>query len=99
MDPASRGSCEELLAHSYFDTFREEMQDQQPPPVPHHHKHRRRNRRSQAVTSHKSFVHLPVSDVTNIDSTMTLQKLKENLSQACWCWVVFIQIQPDRVTF
>nr|CAB3229502.1 cyclin-dependent kinase-like 1 [Phallusia mammillata] len=64
MDPSARSTCEELLEHSYFDSFREEIKEQQQPQQMHHHhhhRHRRRARRNQVVTNpaHKHFNHFP----------------------------------------
>lgn len=60
MDPRARLTCEELLEHTYFDSFREELESmkEQPQPVhhPHYsHKHHRRRRRNQGVQQHRDF--------------------------------------------
>lgn len=63
LDPSLRKTCEELLEHPYFDSFREEFKDKQlqSPPKPH----RRRTRKNQGVTgaTRKNFAHFPVSAV------------------------------------
>ncbi|XP_076823902.1 cyclin-dependent kinase-like 1 isoform X3 [Clavelina lepadiformis] len=50
MDPNARLTCEELLDHPYFDTFREEIKEQQQQQHIHHHRPhkggRRRNHRN-----------------------------------------------------
>lgn len=74
MDPSARLTCEELLEHTYFDSFREELEslkEQQQQQLIHHHPthRRRRARRTQGVT-HKPFDHFPVSfAVTNFSLT------------------------------
>lgn len=61
MDPSARLTCEELLEHTYFDSFREELEslkEQQQQQMHHHtHKphHRRRGRRTQGVSTHREF--------------------------------------------
>ncbi|XP_076823900.1 cyclin-dependent kinase-like 1 isoform X1 [Clavelina lepadiformis] len=65
MDPNARLTCEELLDHPYFDTFREEIKEQQQQQHIHHHRPhkggRRRNHRNPGVTvpSHNHFSHFP----------------------------------------